>query len=121
MFLFALLATSAAHHPTPDDIHRFGFEVRPLAQSVPRVVWNTARSHVYELRQPLSEYVIYGREHAYNELVTTAMWRERVWDAVDDMARECCSWEGRMSAAQRLREKIGAVAYWLGELPAVGD
>lgn len=121
MFAFALLATAALHDPCPDDIRRFGFELRPVGESVPRMVWNAARSHAYELREPKSGYIVYGRERELAAMIDDAHWRERVWDAVDDMGRSCCSLEGRMHAARRLREKLGVVAYWLGELPAVGD
>lgn len=120
MFIFALLATATLHDPCPDDIHRFGFHVQPVSQSIPRAVWNTARSNVYELRLPKSGYLVYGREQLLAELIDDATWRERVWDAVDDMGRECCSWECRMYAARRLKAKLGPVAYYLGELPAVG-
>lgn len=119
MFAFALLATAALHDPCPDDIRRFGFEVRPLSESIPRLVWNSARAHVSELREPKSGYIVYGRERELDNAIADAHWRERVWDAVDDMGRACASFEYRLCAARRLREKLGVVAYWLGELPAV--
>lgn len=119
MLPFALLCAAVLHEPSPDDIHRFGFTVHPVATSIPRVVWNRTRENLAELRKPVSGWLIYGREQQYADAVIYAAWCERVWDAVDDMGRECCSAEGRMSAARRLRAKIGPVAYWLGELPGV--
>lgn len=117
--LFAILAAAVLHTPSEADIHRFGFTVHPVATSIPRAVWNRTRENLAELRKPVSGYLIYGREQQYADAVSYALWTERVWDAVDDMGRECCSCEGRMNAARRLRAKLGPVAYWLGELPAV--
>lgn len=119
MLPFAILCAAVLHDPSPDDVRRFGFDVRPLSQSIPRLVWNQSRHRLAFLRSPVSEYVIHGREREIADMIDDAHWRERVWDAVDDMARECASAESRMCAARRLREKLGPVAYWLGELPEV--
>lgn len=119
MFAFALLAAATLHDPNPDDIHRFGFNVCPATESHPRRVWNAAREQYYQARQPVSGWLIYGREQQHAEMVLAAEWTERVWDAVDDMARSCCSWECRMYAARRLQSRLGVVPYYLGELPPV--
>lgn len=119
MFPFAVLCAAVLHDPSPADIRRFGFDVRPLAESVPRRVWNASRENLARLRAPVSAYLVHGRERDLADAIDDAAWRERVWDALDDMARECCPVECRMHAARRLREKLGPVAYWMGELPAV--
>lgn len=117
MFAFAVLAVAALHEPTPADVHRFGFAVRPIADSPPRAGWNAARERLYDLSQPVSGWIAYGRETQIAAGLVEQRWRERVWDAADDLARECASVECRLSAARRLRRLIGPVAYWLGELP----
>lgn len=117
MFIFALVATATLHEPTPDDIHRFGFGVRPLSESVPRAVWLSARDRRDEISRSVSAWLVYGREQQYSLLLTDAEWCERVWDAVDDMSRECCPLESRRYAACRLRYRLGPVAYWMGWLP----
>lgn len=117
MFLFALLATATLHEPNPDDIHRFGFNVRPVSESVPRAIWLSVRDYRDELSKPISAWLVYGRELQYAAVYEDAVWRERVWDAVDDMARECCSIERRRYAARSLRHRIGPMAYWMGWLP----
>lgn len=117
--LFALLCAAVLHEPMPNDIHRFGFALHPIATSIPRAVWNRSRENLAELKKPISGYALYGREQQYAEMIVHAAWCERVWDAVDDLGRECCSPECRLHAARRLRAKLGPVAYYLGELPAV--
>lgn len=117
MLIFALLAAATLHEPTPDDIARFGFAVRPIAESVPRQVWNATRENYAASRVPVSAWLIYGREAEYQAAIDEALWRERVWDAVDDMARSCCPLDCRLSAARRLKARLGPVAYYLGELP----
>lgn len=118
MLAFAILAAATLHNPSPDDVHRFGFHVRPIAVSVPRAGWNSSRERLYELSQPISGWLAYGRESEIAANLIDQRWRERVWDAADDLARECASAECLMSAARRLRKLIGPVAYWLGELPS---
>lgn len=117
MLAFAVLAAAALHEPTPADVHRFGFAVRPIADSPPRAGWNAARERLYDLSQPVSGWIAYGRETQIAAELLEQRWRERAWDAVDDLARECASAECRLAAARRLRRLIGPVAYWLGELP----
>lgn len=117
MFAFALLAVAAAHDPSPADVHRFGFAVMPIGESVPRRCWNDARARLADLSVPVSAWAVYGRERELGDAIADQRWRERVWDAVDDLARSCSSGECRLSAARRLRLLIGPVAYWMGELP----
>lgn len=118
MLAFAILATACLHEPNPDDVYRFGFVVRPIAESLPRQAWNSSRERLYELSRPVSAWIVYGREAEFTEALVDQRWRERVWDAVDDLARECASGECRLAAARRLRGLIGPVTYWLGELPS---
>lgn len=117
MLAFAVLAAAVLHDPSPDDVHRFGHVLRSTAESPLRNGWNASRERLTDLSRPVSAWIVYGRESEFAAELADARWRERVWDAADDLGRECASIECRLSAAHRLRGLVGPVAYWLGELP----
>lgn len=70
--LFALLCAAVLHEPMPNDIHRFGFALHPIATSIPRAVWNRSRENLAELKKPISGYALYGREQQYAEMIVRA-------------------------------------------------
>jgi hypothetical protein len=101
--------------PTPGDIHRFGFSLGPVTQSVPREVWSSTQTRLRELREVRSRSLF--NHDILDDLVADALWRERVWDAVDDLSRDCCSLDSRKFAAQRLKRLLGPIDYLRGALP----
>ena len=117
MFLFALLATATLHEPVPEDVHRFGFSLRPVTDSPARNIWLACRDGLQNFRSSVTGYVYYGRESEAIRCLEELEWLERVWDAVDDMARDCCTPECRRYAAKRLQKRLGVVLYWLGDIP----
>ncbi len=108
----SLLCVALNSEPTPGDIHRFGFSLGPVTQSVPREVWRSTQSRLREVRSRS----LFNKDWL-DELVADALWRERVWDAVDDLSRDCCSFDSRKYAAQRLKRLLGPIDYLRGALP----
>jgi hypothetical protein len=114
------LILAATVQPSPNDFERFGLDLVPAVNSLyqnsdTRQRWLNSRAYRYRVERFAASWGGYGRD--CTEIVKDAIWRERVWDAADDLADRSRCDLGRYYAAVRLREYLGPVDFAAGRLP----
>lgn len=122
MKYFILYILAFTHQPHPDDVWRFGYAPLPAYHpagliSDARQQWRLAgryRAYAEHLKRT---WILPGQEQTLEAMLLDAVWRERCWDKVDDLANSSLPVSCRIAAAQRLRELLGPVDYFTGRLP----
>lgn len=108
----ALICLAWVHDPCPADVFRFGLRFEPSIDkannaSPARADWRFAAACEQHALK-------YGQWWRCGE----CRWRSSVWFYLDDLADSNRHIEARFVAAARLKELLGPLAYYRGDVPA---
>lgn len=117
MYLFALTAAAVLHDPCPADLHRFGFHDCPQDRRHINLVWSATGVELRRLTREVSVADIYGREQEHRDRVADAEWRNDCWNYLDDLSVTGYSPGRKFEAARKLKDCLGPLHYYLGEMP----